>query len=175
MITKKIKAGSIYAIPLFLPGSGKDGDMKENTVSYSKQNFKEKGQEFAFCRIIEDLGASGILIEVFDVLGRLDTDPQIIISSGRLFSPVLVFGLGIRKKRWKLVSDKLNYDPQRDSNFSEIKIIKGISPFLLELWQNHKLTPISESEAQKYDKWRILYPTDLEEMIKNKICFTPSS
>lgn len=169
MMMKKIKSGGIYAIPMFLPGHGKDGDMKENTVNYSKQSFKDRGQEFAFCRIIEDLGSSGILIEVFDIIGRLDTDPLKIVSSGRLFSPVLVFGLGIKKKRWKLISDKLNYDPERDSNFSEIKIVKGIPPSLLELWHNHELTPISESEALRYDKWKILYPTDLEEMIKDKL------
>ena len=166
---KKIKAGNIYAIPLFLPGPGKDGDMKENTVNYSKQDFKDRGQEFAFCRIIEDLGSSGILIEVFDIIGRLDIEPQKIVSNRRLFSPVLVSGLGIKEKRWKLISDKTNYDPERDSNFSDIKIVKGIPPSLLELWHNHKLTPISETDARKYDKWRILYPTDLEEMIKNRL------
>lgn len=169
MITNSIKAGNIYAIPLFLPRAGINGDMKENMVSYSKQSFKDKGKEFAYCRVIKDLGASGILVEVFDIIGGLNIDPKEIISSKRLFNPIPIFGLGIKKKRWKKIYDDPDYDAERDSNFSEIRIVKGMPPHLLELWQNYALTPISETEALKYERWRVWLPTELEERIKNEL------
>lgn len=169
MRTKIIKAGNIYAIPLFLPGAGIDGDMKENCKNYAKEKFQDIEYKFAYCRIIEDLGASGILVEVFNVVGNINRDFSEIVSSDRLFHPIMISGLGIRKRRWKLLYDDPDYDAEQNSSFSEIKLVKGIPPHLLELWQNHALTPITEAEAHKYDRWRIYYPTDIEEKIKSEL------
>ena len=169
MRTTKIKAGNIYAIPLFLPGAGADGDMKENCKNYTRENFQGRGCEFAYCRIIEDLVASGMLVEIFSIVGDLNQDFNKITSSGKLLPPLVISQLSIKKRRWKLLYNDSNYNAERDSSFSEIKMVKGIPPQLLELWQNHALTPITEIEARQYDRWIIYYPTDIEERIRTEL------
>lgn len=151
------KGGEIYAIPLFL------SDIPENK-SFAKDKFLEKGKEFSFCRIIEDLIGGGILIEVFDLIGNLDQDMTTIIHANRLFSPVAVSGLGIYKKRWKKIYEQNDYDKFKDSNFSEIKLIAGMAGNF-KLWQGGKKTPISDEEAKKYEIWKIWRESQLEKRI----------
>lgn len=160
-----IKPGQVYAIPLFLP----QNDSKENIKDYRKESFENKGNQFAFCRIIKDMIGSGILIEVFDITGSLDQNVNDIFKAKRLFEPVASLGLGIKKGRWKKIHESKNYDQEKDSHFSQIKLVLGISSDDLRLWQNGRETPISEVEAKKYEKWTVWAPTELEKRIVKEL------
>ncbi|AXX91566.1 hypothetical protein CPU12_04985 [Malaciobacter molluscorum LMG 25693] len=128
--TLTVNEGDIYFIPLFL-----SHDMSNK--SYFRYKFEEDRQNFCFLRIIKDLKGSGILIEVFKYIGNLKSPIESIISSGRLFEPVLIIGDGIHKKRWRKIGETLNYNCELHSNFNQIKLIIGglDNP---RIWQNHK-------------------------------------
>lgn len=149
--------GEIYAIPLFLS----DRPVTEN---FSREKFDTPDKEFAFLRVIEDRGGSGFIVEVFNLTGSFTTDPDEILKAPRLFSPVATSGLGIYKKRWRKVHSQADYDKERDSNFSEIKLVIG-PPNDLRLWQNDKETPIDQSTAKKYELWDIWMSDQLEKRI----------
>ncbi|RXJ94662.1 hypothetical protein CRV00_06280 [Malaciobacter molluscorum] len=87
--------------------------------------------------MIKDLKDSGILVEVFKYIGNLKSPIESIISSGRLFEPVLIIGDGIHKKRWRKIGETPNYNCELHSNFNQIKLIIGglDNP---KIWQNHK-------------------------------------
>lgn len=155
--TTKLIAGEIYAIPLFL------SDVS-SIKSFSRNKFEDKGKEFAFCRIIVDKQGGGSLIEVFDLVGDLHQDLESIIKSERLFDPIATSGLAMSKKRWKKLHTQEHYDKEKDSNYSEIKLVLGTNDDL-RLFQNGKETPISETEAKKYEMWKIWMPAQLEKRI----------
>ncbi|WP_452229600.1 immunity 26/phosphotriesterase HocA family protein [Lacinutrix sp. MEBiC02404] len=155
--TTKLNGGEIYAIPLFLSG-------ESSIKSFSRDKFEDKGKEFAFCRVIEDKEGGGIFIEVFDLIGNLNQDLESIISSKRLFQPIATSGLAMTKKRWKKIHIQEPYDKEKDSNYSEIKLVLGTNDDL-RLFQNGKETPISQIEAKKYEFWKIWMPSQLEKRI----------
>ena len=85
--TLTVNAGDIYFVPLFL-----SHDM--STKSYSRYKFGESGQKFCFLRIINDLMGTGILVEIFNYIGDLGASVESIMTSGRMFEPVLIVGDG---------------------------------------------------------------------------------
>lgn len=158
---EKLRGGEIFAIPLFL------SDIMDN-VSFSKNKFEEKGKEFTFCRIIYNKKGSGLIIEVFDIIGSLDQSLESIISAKRLFRPVAITGLGIYKKRWKKLYEQKDYDKEKHSNYSDIKLVLGAGDDL-RLWQNDTERPIGEAEAEKYELWKMWRASHLEKRIIDEL------
>src|SRR5690554_731367 len=156
--TLVINSGDIYAIPLFI------SEEKDNK-SFARIKFQDKGKEFTFCRIIEDLKGGGFIAEVFDLVGSLDEPLSNITDSGRLFPPISISGLGIAKKRWKKIHTQESYDEEIDSKFSEITLVAGTSDDY-KLWKGGtSLGNITEIEAEKYEKWIIWRASHLEKRI----------
>lgn len=166
---EKLKGGEIFAIPLFT------SDIMDN-ISFAKNKFEDKGKEFAFCRIIYNKKGSGLLIEVFDLIGSLNQDLKSIISSNRLFRPIAITGLGIYKKRWKKLYEQKNYDKERDSNYSKIQLVLGAGDDL-RLWQNGTEKPINKTEAENYEIWTMWRASHLEKRIIKELFgeITPSN
>lgn len=105
--------GFVYSIPLFF-----------TEVSpihrFSKKDFPAGENRYAYCRVIADQGGAGILIEVFNFIGA-DTSEDVILSSGRIFDPLIIIGDGIKRGRWRKVFESFDYDPERDSGKSDIE------------------------------------------------------
>ena len=156
-----LKGGEIFAIPLFIPYGT---DMKR----FSKKFHKEQDGDYAFCRIISVEDGDSPIIEVFSKIGRLNNSLDDILQSSRLFRPVAITGLGISKKRWLEVYKQEDYDKERDSNYSDIKLVMGaIGDF--KLCQNHTVTPISDKEAKKYEEYRFWSASHLERRIREAL------
>jgi hypothetical protein len=153
-----VKSGELYAIPLFMIDSA-------DNKSFAKESFEEPDKQFVFCRIIDDFGGGGILIEVFDKTGNLKTTIQDIISSKRLICPVVISGVGIYKKRWKKIGEQKDYDKFMDSNYSEITLIAGAGNSL-SLWKGgYNTGQIDEKESLKYELWTVWRSSQIEKRI----------
>ena len=59
-----VNPGDIYAIPLFVSDQS---DIK----NFYREKLGSSSGDFGFCRIIEDRGGSGIIVEVFKCTGDL--------------------------------------------------------------------------------------------------------
>ena len=148
-----INSGDIFFIPLFLEGD-------PSTKSYARYNFDKFEQRFCFARIIKDLQGMGILIEVFNIEGGIDTPISKIESSDRLNNPVLVFGDGIQTKRWRKIGETKNYDLEKHSNFGQIQFrLGGIG---VRIWQNHHERQSTEEEASSIDEAIVMTAWQLE-------------
>ena len=79
-IMKNVIPGEVYAIPLFLT------DIHPMT-RVSLKDLRGDDKKFAYCRIIEDRGSGGILVEVFNKVGTLDISIEEVVESMRLFPP----------------------------------------------------------------------------------------
>ena len=154
-----LKSGDIFAIPLFIPY---DTDEKR----FSERFHKESQGDYVFCRIISEEAAKSYIIEVFDKVGSLDTDLCEILKSPRLFNPIAITTMGIRKKRWIKVHQQENYNKEKDSNYSEIKLVVGGASGL-QLWQNGRTTPITQEAAQSYEFFRFWFASHLEKRIRD--------
>lgn len=153
-----LNGGDIFAIPLFIPY---DTDEKR----FSEKFHKESQGDYVFCRIISEEMAKSYMIEVFNKVGSLDTSLDEIVKAPRLFKPIPITTMGIRKKRWIKVYQQESYDKERESNYSEIQLVIGdISG--LQLWQNGKTTPITQEEAQHYEFFRFWFASHLEKRIR---------
>ena len=161
MVDLNIKGGEIFAIPLFIPY---DTDMQR----FSRKFHKEQNGQYAFCRIISDEQGGGYLIEVFSEVGGLDSNMEEIIQSPRLFRPLSITGLGIYKKRWLEVYKQENYGKEKDSKYSDIKLVMGGSKDL-KLWQNREYKPITEEEAKNYEKFIVWRASHLERRIREAL------
>lgn len=153
----KVQAGEVYAIPLFLSD-------QSPLKNFRHDKFMGEDKKFCYCRIIEDRKAAGIIIEVFNKVGYLTEALESIVNSERLLRPVVISGLGIYKKRWRLIGQQLNYDKEKDSNYSSIQIVLGTHEDP-RLWQNGIETDITPSEAKHYECWIIWFADDLEKRI----------
>lgn len=155
-----VKSGEIYAIPLFLTN-------EPDNKSFAKDKFENLNNEFVFCRIIENLAFGGILIEVFNKKGHLNTEIEDIIHSQRLFAPITVSGVAIYKKRWKKIGTQDNYEKQRDSDFSEITLVAGVADDFT-LWKGGQdLGYINELQAQNFESWTIWRGSQVEKRVLN--------
>ena len=117
-IMKNIIPGEVYAIPLFLT------DIHFMT-RVSLKNLRGDDKKFAYCRIIEDLGSGGILVEVFNKVVTLYISIEEVVESMRLFPPVIIRPLGIRKGRWRRIGKQENYNKEQDSMYSDITLVSG--------------------------------------------------
>ncbi len=152
-----VKSGEIYAIPLFVSD-------KPRLTRFSKSDLSGPGKEFAFARVVTDLGMGELIIDVLDATGGLDTPLARLVSSKRLFRPVATTSLAIHKKRWLLVGRHPDYDKERDSAFSTIALV--LSPFDNPvLWRGGIKRPISVEEARKYEPWTLWGANQIEKRI----------
>jgi hypothetical protein len=126
--------------------------------------FADRGDDFAFVRIIKDMGGAGFLAEVFALVGNLGTDLHLIVAAPRLFPPIAVSGLGILKKRWKLIGTQPGYDCETHSAFSAIELVIG-DPAHPRLWRDGTETPITVSESREREAWIVWVPSELEKRI----------
>ena len=110
---KNVIPGEVYAIPLFL------ADIIDMT-RVSLKDLRGDDKKFAYFRIIEDLSGRGILVEVFNKVGTLDISIEEVVESMRLFPPVTITPLGIRKGRWRRIGKQENYNKEQDSMYSDI-------------------------------------------------------
>ncbi|MEM9103557.1 MAG: Imm26 family immunity protein [Pseudomonadota bacterium] len=130
----EVKGGEIYFIPLFL---GDDYSLK----NYAKYNFQKKDLEFCFCRIIASEDGAGILIEIFNHIGPINSTLENIIESERIIEPIYVAGDGIAKKRWRKIGESQGYDKEKNSDYSKIKFILGRGESKC-VWCNGKEFPL---------------------------------
>jgi hypothetical protein len=149
MKVSNIIEGDIYSIPLFLTS-------ESVLKSFSRFKFGLPEQKFCFCRLISDEGGSGILIEVFDYVGAFNSRIEDILSTPRLFNPISIAGLGIKKKRWRKIGETDNYDKEKDSKYSEITLIIGPKDNM-RVWRNQQEYPLTEftdvDSIEPFDIW----------------------
>jgi len=154
-----IRGGEIFAIPLFLSD-------RSELERFKKYDFLGEDKQFAYCRVIKDLGGGGILIEVFTLIDGLSPEIEDIIKSGRLFPPIAINGLEIYKKRWLKVGQQEKYDCEIDSHFSQIQLVLPALPYESpRLWQNGQEKYISADESNHYEKWIVWLSSHLEKRI----------
>ncbi|WP_299434343.1 Imm26 family immunity protein [uncultured Maribacter sp.] len=159
-----LKSGDIFFIPLTIDFNEKP------TKSYSRTKFP-LDKHYAFGRFIEDRQGSGVIIEVFSKTSTLDDFSfEEITGSGRLFSPVSVSGLEFTKKRWRVISSDSSYNKNEDSNYDKVYLVSGFGDDLkLVNLGTNKSVPISEIEAEKYESWRVWFPNQIEQRIKDNL------
>lgn len=153
----QVEPGEVVAIPLFLA-------QEPALTRFRADAFKDRGDEFVFCRLIEQRGGSGIIVEVFDHVGGLGADLADVVAADRLFRPVAITGLGIHKLRWPRMGMRGPYDAERDSGYSQIQLV--LSPYdRPRIWQDGVETPTDVETATGYESWRVWSAPDLEARI----------
>ncbi len=152
-----VQEGEILAIPLFLSG-------EDLLRRFKKSDFQGQGKVFAFGRVIADLAGGGILIEIFDLAGGLDTPIARITASARLFRPLAISGLAIHEKRWPSLGHQEDYDKYRDSDFTNIGLVQGVAENPV-LWKGGVKQKIRPEEAQAHEPWIIWQEDKLEERV----------
>lgn len=75
--------------------------------------------------------------------------------------------MGFNKKRWRFIFEGLNYDKEKDSNYSSISFLLG-DEYDTKLWIGGKIKTINNYDTNKYKEWIIYSPVEIEEMIRNK-------
>lgn len=153
------KEGNIFFIPLFLPN-----DIKSNRKSYSRNKF-DLNSNYAFGRLIEIDKSGGDMIEIFNYIGNIPSDVNIIIESGLMFKP-LHLAMAFSKKRWRFIFEDPNYNRNKDSNYQNISFLLGDRDSLIH-WKGGKKEPY-KGKANLYDRWIVYPPTKIEDMIREK-------
>ena len=154
-----VSGGEIFAIPLFLSD-------RSELERFKKSDFLGEDKQFAYCRVIKDLGGGGIIVDFFNLIDGLSPEIENIIQSGRLFPPIAINGLGIYKKRWPKVGQQEKYDCEIDSHFSQIQLVLPALPHESpRLWQNGQEKYISADESSHYEKWIVWLSSHLEKRI----------
>ena len=157
-IMKNVIPGEIYAIPLFLADII---DMTRVTL----KDLRGDDKKFVYFRIIEDRGVGGILIEVFNKVGTLDISIEEVIESMRLFPPIIITTLSIRKGRWRRIGKQENYNKEKDSMYSDITLVSGATGHYF-LWKGgHSLGQIPDETIEPYEQWIYWRAHHLEERI----------
>jgi hypothetical protein len=160
MNSKYIKGGEIFCIPLFWINE------KYNPKNKLKLSKDDESKLFAFGRAISDEKGCGILVEIFNITGKMNLDYENIIHSGRLFKPVLIFWVAVREKRWKVIYQTPNYNKYEDSNYQNIEIVFGpYDNLYLENLYSKTKKRISETEALDYEQSIVWHPIQLERRI----------
>ena len=156
-----LKAGDIFAIPLFI-------DLNEKvTKSYARKKLPSDGR-YGFGRFIKDLGGGGVLIEIFDLIDSLDlVSIEKIMQAGRMYPPLTSSGIEFEKNRWRVIFQDPGYQPEKDSHFSEISLLLGEFDSLrvknLKTSKEEKATPADE---EKFEVWEVWMPNQLEDRIR---------
>ena len=155
MKKKEIVEGSIFCIPLFMP--------KDDWKLKLKLKEEDSDKIFIFGRVIENGGGSGVLVEIFNKTGNLNTKIEDIVNSSLLINPIYIFWEGIIKERWKVVGKTSNYNKIKDSNYNEINIIFGIDDNIrIFNYGSGKEKKITEDEAEllNYEYARTWFPIE---------------
>ncbi len=156
----KVKAGTLFCIPLFM--------QKDDWKLKIKLSEEDLDKDFAFGRVIKT--SSSVLVEIFNKIGSANTDKNEILNSGIMFSPVQIFWDGIVKKRWKIIGQTENYDKIQDSNYNNLKMVFGMdNDFRLRDLHTEKETIISRNEIEKHEFSTVWFPIDLENRILEKL------
>lgn len=162
MKKRKVEEGIVFCIPLFMPKD--DWDLK------IKLDEKDNNKTFVFGRVIEDGRGSGILVEIFNKTGDINTKIDEIIESPLLFKPLYIFWKGISKKRWKTIGQTPNYDKFEDSNYASIRIVFGFGDDMrIHNYGTKEETKVKREEALNYEFAQTWFPIDLENRIIEKI------
>lgn len=75
---------------------------RSSTESFARATSADRGEDFAFVRIIKDMGGGGFLAEVFELVGNLGTDLHVIVAAPRLFPPIeRVIGEPAHPRLWR--------------------------------------------------------------------------
>ena len=157
-IMKNVIPGEVYAIPLFLK------DILPMT-RISLKDLRGDDKKFAYYRIIEDLGVRGILVEVFNKVGTLDISIEEVVESMRLFPPIIITPLPIRKGRWRRIGKQENYNKEQDSMYSDITLVSGAEGHYF-LWRGgHSLGRIPDEAIEPYEEWIYWLAPHLEKRI----------
>ncbi|MBO9618799.1 MAG: hypothetical protein J7539_07140 [Niabella sp.] len=88
-------------------------------------DLENKGKEFAFCRVISDEQGAGYIIGIFDLIGSINEPLSNIIAANRLFVQVAISGLGVYKKRWRIIHHQESYDKFKEASFGDVKLVLG--------------------------------------------------
>lgn len=135
-----VKPGEIFGIPLFMP--------KDDWEFKFKLTSEDLNKDFVFGRVIQT--TSDVLVEIFNKVGNAHTELSDIISSGVMFSPLLIFWDAIVKNRWIRLGQTEDYDKYKDSNFANLKMVFGPpGDFRLKEFSTGKETPISREEMER--------------------------
>lgn len=142
MRIKKLDAGDIFTIPLFLPAF-QEWRALEDLVDYKRYQFPQDDR-YAFGRLIEKQGHGANLIEIFSYVGEIPQGPEAIIDSGRLLEPVMAMN---QKGRWRFLFDNPCYDKWTDSDYGSIT-------FLLhnELWKGGEQIRVTREQREKLEQ-----------------------
>lgn len=156
---KYFKLGDIIAIPLFL--------MEVSIIErVKKAELEVKGGRFAFARVMDMRykNGSGITIEVFDLIGPLDTPLEEILAAKRLFRPTTTTTLQFRKRRWKVIGSTPDYDRETHSKYSELELVVGArtDPVLIRGGEKIRIT---KTEALQYEPMVDHQPSAIERRI----------
>ena len=156
-----VTPGEIFCIPLFMP--------KDDWKLKTKLLDKDLDNDFAFGRVIET--GSSVLVEIFKKIGSAKMAINEIVSSGIMFSPVLIWWDGVYKKRWKIIGQTKNYDKNKDSSYGNLKMAFGTGDddFRLRDLGTRKEKPISRKELAKYEFSVVWFPIDIENRILKTI------
>lgn len=155
----EVPLGTVLTIPLFVTD-------QPSLTRFRKAAFDGRGADFAFCRVLDDRAGAGYVVEVFDHRDRLDADLATVVSAPRLFDPVASSLLAVHKKRWRPLGVTPNYDPERHSRLSDVRLVLGAGDDL-RLWHGgtgHEV-PIDAEAARAYEPWTIWDAVRLEERI----------
>jgi hypothetical protein len=151
--------GNIFFIPLFLPLE----NIKENIKNYGKYKFISN-KLYAFGRLIETDSSGGDLVEIFNFIGNIPENDDVIINSGLMFEPIHI-SMAFLKQRWRFIFRTENYNKNKHSNYKNITFLLGMenNP---ELWTGGIIKEINSYDIEKYKEWIVYLPTKVEGMIK---------
>lgn len=135
--------GDIFTIPLFLP-SYQSWRRLDELIDYRKYKF-HPDDVYAFGRLIEHQVGNLDLVEIFAYAGTIPDDPEVILRSGRLFSPVTTGGM-FSRGRWRLLFSDPQYDKWADSDYANISFILGMGTIL---WRGGEQLRITSAQHQE--------------------------
>ena len=84
-----------------------------------------------------------------------------------MFKPLHI-SMAFAKKRWRFIFEELNYDREKDSNYSKITFLLG-DEYDPKLSIGSKIKIIKKYDTNKYNEWIVYTPTEIETMIKDRI------
>ena len=83
----------------------------------------------------------------------------------RLFPPIIITPLPIRKGRWRRIGKQENYNKEQDSMYSDITLVSGAEGHYF-LWRGgHSLGQIPDEAIEPYEQWFYWRAHHLEERI----------
>lgn len=152
-----VNPGEIYAIPLFVSD-------QSPLVNFSKQDFSDEEKKFSFIRIIQDQVGAGIIFEGLNLVSTIKPNIDDLLNSKRLLNPLVMSGLGIKKKRWRKIYTQENYDREVHSRYSQITFALGTKQDPT-LWKGGEQFEAAPEEAENVEPWIIWDEDAIEKMI----------